>query len=776
MLNRPTLAALLATTLAAPAVALAQGGPIEVAVPDREGPVSFWNEVIDILDNRCIGCHNVALAENGLNMEEIAFMIEGGDSGPAIVPGKADESLLFKMAAHRVEPFMPPVGDDLEPMTPDELGLLKLWIDQGAKDDPAEMTEEPADSPAIELGELPPGVNPVLAVDLTADGGEVAIGRANVVQVYDTRSGLEVVRLGGHQDLIQSVRFSADGSRLAAGSYRVATVWDAPTRTLEKTLDGLGAKVNALASTIDGSTIVSGGEDGSIRVWDGADAAQRRQMDQPEKAPVRSLALSSDGSVAASGSPDGVVRLWKVEDGSSIGEWKGHEGAVRALAFVGPGTTRLATAGDDGRARLWTLHEGPAAPAEDAQPIELDGHDGAVLAIASAPDGSTVITGGDDGSVRVWEAEDGSATRTIEAHSGPVRALAISPDGQSVLSGSDDGTARLWSMADGSAGPELVGHEGGVRAVAFSPSGDRVATSGATGLKVWEAGTGTGVAAFGHVAADDPAKVAAVDALAFAGDGRVVSGAEDQAIKLWGVSGKWSLHRTLGPHAFRVLAIDFSPDGSLIATGGGEPAGSGEVKLWDAESGELRLDLPELHSDTVFGLRFRPDGSALASAAADKFVKVVAVPSWELVETFEGHTHHVLSVDWNADGTRLVSGGADTVLKFWDYEKGEQLRTSQEAGNQVTSVRWIPGKEEVLGASGDTTVRLWNAENGRAQRSYAGATDYVHGVATSADGSIVAAGDDTGTLFLWKVGDGVLIRKIEPPADDRPGPGVAAGG
>ena len=73
-------------------------------------------------------------------------MLKGGKRGPAIVPGKADESLLFKMAAHRVEPVMPPKDKkDQKPLTPEELGLLKLWIDAGAKDDSA---ENPRDRPS----------------------------------------------------------------------------------------------------------------------------------------------------------------------------------------------------------------------------------------------------------------------------------------------------------------------------------------------------------------------------------------------------------------------------------------------------------------------------------------------------------------------------------------------------------------------------------------------------------------------------------------------------
>src|SRR4051794_33506506 len=143
-------ACLLILLLAAPAVSAAPT-PIEVSVPARKEPVSYAKDILEVLDAKCVGCHNGALAENKLNIEEVAGMLKGGKRGPAIVPGKADESLLFKMAAHRVEPFMPPKDKkDQKPLTPEELGLLKLWIDAGAKDDSAENAEE---SGPIELGE-----------------------------------------------------------------------------------------------------------------------------------------------------------------------------------------------------------------------------------------------------------------------------------------------------------------------------------------------------------------------------------------------------------------------------------------------------------------------------------------------------------------------------------------------------------------------------------------------------------------------------------------------
>ena len=126
--------------------------PIAVAVPNRNEPVSYSQEIADILDAKCVGCHSGALSESKLNLEDVPGMLKGGKKGSAIVAGKADESLLFKLALRTGSPVMPPKDKkDQSPLTPDELGLLKLWIDAGAR-----TTRKRTRSPRgrIELGSL----------------------------------------------------------------------------------------------------------------------------------------------------------------------------------------------------------------------------------------------------------------------------------------------------------------------------------------------------------------------------------------------------------------------------------------------------------------------------------------------------------------------------------------------------------------------------------------------------------------------------------------------
>ncbi len=739
-----------ASVLVVALLGLADGvpGPIEVKAPTRSSPASYAKDIADVLDAKCAGCHGSALAENKLNLESVAGMLKGGKRGPALVPGKADESLLFRMAAHRVAPAMPPdKKKDLPPLTPEELGLLKQWIDGGARDDSG---ASPPRAKAPELGSLPPGVHPINALDLTPDGRRVASGRANVVEVFDVDTGSPIISLGGHRDLIQSVRFTPDSTRLAAGSFGVVTLWNCASVTPRTTFAGSPEPIGAMVATGDGKTLITGSPEKALRFWNPADGKILRTADVP--AGTRSLALSRDDSLMAAIGSDGTVRVIKVADGKQTHVIK----ATATAADFLPDGKSVVTVGTDGAVRIWTL---PAKPGEApaARTINLDSKK-PVGGMLVQRDGTLLIVSG-DAKCRVVNLASGKDARSFTLAAGPVLAPALSPDGKSLLVGSEDRLVRLYDLGSGKLAATFGPHGGAVRSLAFSPKGDRAVTSADGVVKVWDIATGSGVIAFGYPAAKAGDPSPAVQAALLLGDGRLVAAAEKTA-RMWTIEGAWSDVRTFGPHVFRVLAIDFSPDGKLMATGGGEPSRSGEVKIWDVATGKLIRSLDNLHSDTVFALRFSPDGTKLASASADKYLKVVNVADGKELKSFEGHTHHVLALDWSGDGKKLVTGGADSVAKLWDFDSGEQLRTLNQAGKGVTGLRWVAGKPLLIGASGDGAVRAWNPDNGSVIRTLSGASDYLFAVAASADGSRVAAGGADGVLLLWNGSTGALLRKI----------------
>lgn len=296
------------------------------------------------------------------------------------------------------------------------------------------------------------------------------------------------------------------------------------------------------------------------------------------------------------------------------------------------------------------------------------------------------------------------------------------------------------------------------QAVAFSSDGLELATGNAAGLvHTWSSETGTALNAF---ACRAPVRGVAYDRaelLATAG-GRAMG---------WNTLPVWQWYQTLGAGSDlpvdRVTALDFSPDGKLLASGGGAPSRSGELKLWNVASGRLVRNLPDAHSDTVLGVRFSPDGRLLGSCGTDKFLKVFDVDSGKLVRAFEGHTHHVLGTSWQSDGKLLATAGADNTIKIWDLASGEQQRTIQGFSKEVTSVNFLADTPNVLATSGDKSIRIVRANDGQTVRTLSGASDFEYASAASADGRTIIAGGQDSVLRAFKGVDGQLIRNFDPP-------------
>lgn len=301
------------------------------------------------------------------------------------------------------------------------------------------------------------------------------------------------------------------------------------------------------------------------------------------------------------------------------------------------------------------------------------------------------------------------------------------------------------------------------KALALSGDGLTVAIAG-DGANVYTFDTEAGAAIdsfAGHAAA--------VSSLAFGADGKLLSTAADKSIMVWNTTAEWKLERVIGsadptsPIVDRVTAIDFSPDGSLVASGSGEPSRSGELKVWKVADGSLAMEIKEPHSDTIYDVEFSPSGQHLASCGADRFMKVFDLSTGKLHRSYEGHTHHVLGVTWRADGRVLCSAGADNVVKVWNFLTGDQLRTIQGFGKEVTSITFAGDGDGVVASSGDKSVRLKNADNGGDVRNYGGASDYLYAVASSGDGKTIVAGGADGVLFVWNE-QGQEVARFAPPA------------
>jgi RNA polymerase sigma factor (sigma-70 family) len=295
--------------------------------------------------------------------------------------------------------------------------------------------------------------------------------------------------------------------------------------------------------------------------------------------------------------------------------------------------------------------------ADDAKPDKdaLQGHTGAVLGLASSPDGKMIATASADKSVKLWAVAAKKETTTFQGHTGEVTAVAFSPNGKLLASGSVDNSVLVWDIATGKQLNALIGHTDAVTAVAITPDGKLL-----------------------------------------------VSASKDQSARLWDIATGKEIRQFKG-HKDTVTAVAISPDGRRLATAANDKT----ALVWDLATGKILSTLTS-HNAEVTAVAFSPDAKTLATAGADKLVVLHAAATGKELAKLKGHTAAVRTVAFSPDGKKLASAGAGKNLKIWDVSTRKELATRKGHTGEINALAFSPDGKLLFTGSADKTVRLWD--------------------------------------------------------------------
>jgi len=546
--------------------------------------------------------------------------------------------------------------------------------------------------------------------------------------------------------------------------------------------------VNYVSFSPDGRLLATGGDDGTVRLWDAVSGNALATLGKHSDW-VTCVLFTPDGRRVISGAKDKQVKIWDIDTRREQAPLApGLE--IEGMALSPDGRT-LSTSGWGPSVKLWNL-----ASRRMTLSLEVKTR---TQSVAFSHDGRFVATGGNDRIVRVWDTEKGRLEATLRGHTNQVECVAFSPDDRILASSAHDGTVRLWDIASERLRKVYQGHgaprssDNRVWCVAFSPDGRTLASCGRDSkVNLWDLSS-------------------AQDRIPISIPGQSIRSVVLSPGRSWvttfvldgqdGIVAEMDRDRGELLSTRRIHAPSPLFDGVLSSNGRRLASASvdGTVTLYDTESGlpekshsvpGIRFVHPESRVTSLGKMTFSPGGRFLAITKPREGVLI-----WDTESDLKRHSprfdnaiveflpgdegvlvHHARGLargdlatgdyqplDWtgheglacmslSADGRKMATGAGDGTIKLWDARRLELEATLLAHGEEVTSLAWSPdGTVLASHSQREGTIRLWDmATRQELGAMVESAYQYAH-LTFSSDGSILAtiAAEPFPQVVLW---------------------------
>ena len=256
-----------------------------------------------------------------------------------------------------------------------------------------------------------------------------------------------------------------------------------------------------------------------------------------------------------------------------------------------------------------------------------------------------------------------------------------------------------------------------------------------------------------------------ITAMEFSPDGALLAVGGFHEVLLWKADGSELVARLIGLSE-RIESVRFSPTGDRLAVTGGQPGRMGEVQVWDVAKRKLALSVP-VTFDTIYGASWSPDGTKIAFGCADNSVRAIDAKTGSQILFMGSHTDWVLDTTFSKDGSHLISVGRDMTAKLTEVatQRFVDNITSITPGalkGGLASVARHPRRDEILMAGSDGMPKLYRifretprqiGDDANQLGAFTAMPGRGFSIATSADGKRFAIGsslDGSGQIDVYE--------------------------
>jgi WD40 repeat protein len=513
--------------------------------------------------------------------------------------------------------------------------------------------------------------------------------------------------------------------------------------------------VFCLAFHPDGQRVISGGADGTVRIWD-LTAPRAPHVLAGDGGTVFSVAVSPDGHWLAAGDAASGIRLWELETGQER-TLRGHERELKSVAFS-PDSRHLLSIDAGGLIVQWDVRSGGVD--FDLRDRPDDNQTGHGVMAAYSPDGRTIISAAGDEWVRIWDVAARRVRDRVRGASSQAF-FSISPDGRQLAVAGEYAVEilDLERLDHPRRALQRRGYTAKLGSTAFSPDWQMLALSGAGGeVRLFDARRGRILDVFVEQANRSSSS------LVFGAGARLLAMAVGNEVHVAHLARRpdgVTLASGLGP----VDRLALSPGERLLALGRDD----GTIVIWDVRAGRA-LQILGGHGLAVFGLAFVPrtHGAWLVSVGGDGRIHVWDPDArGQPLRAFSGRARAVYAVAARSDGRQIAAGGDDGSVLTWDPATGRPDLTALDHGGPVTALAYDPTGTALASGSMDRTVRVWSARSGGRRLGPLEHPHPVTSLAFSPDGRLLAAGggapDKGGRVLIWDASSGTVSATVDCP-------------